>query len=108
MINAEVFSLADISRSFATRARGKEVAGLVADFAAATMTETIIVAWDGVTAASPSFIDEFVDGLHRAIQSDPLSRPISFTADESGVIDLVDVILRRRESPIRIAARQQT
>lgn len=105
MTGIEVFNLADLSRSFATRTRGKEVARLVAELAAENKPEAIVVAWNGVTAASPSFVDEFVNGIQRAIHTESCCSRISFTGDEPGIINLVDAILRRRDSSIRFAVR---
>ena len=105
MTEVEVFNLAELSRSFATRARGKEVAGLFGDVIAKTKPETIVVGWNGVSAASPSFIDEFVNGIQEAIHTESCCSRIFFTGDDSGIIDLVDDILRRRAFPVSYAAR---
>ena len=103
MTYMEVFNLADLSRSFATRSRGREVAGLVGNAIARTKSEAIVVGWNGVSAASPSFIDEFVNEIQKVTETDPRCRRIFFTGNHSGIIDLVEAILKRRESPIRFA-----
>ena len=101
MVRVEVFKLANCSRSFATRARGREVASLVAEFASINEPREIVVDWNGVNAASPSFIDEFVGGIQSATHGRFYCDRISFALDESGVADLVGAILRRRGFPIR-------
>ena len=100
-----VFNLAELSRSFATRTKGKEVAGLVGEVVARAKPETLVVGWNGVRAASPSFVDEFVSGIQAAIHTESCCSRIFFTGDDSGIINLVDTILRRREFPIRYAVR---
>lgn len=102
MAVVEVFNLAELSRSFATRTKGKEVAGLVGDIIARTKPGIMAVGWDGVNAASPSFIDEFINGI-QAIHAGSCRSRIVFTGDDSDIINLVDVILRRRAFPIRYA-----
>ena len=104
MTAVRVFNLANVSRSFATRTRGEEVAKLVLDFAAKAEPGGVVVDWDGVSAASPSFVDEFVNGIQRAGHAKSRSSRISFTSDNPGIIDLVDAILRRRESSIRFTS----
>lgn len=105
MVETTVFNLAELSRSFATRTKGKEVAGLVGEVVARSKPETLVVGWNGVRAASPSFIDEFVSGIQAAIHTESCCSRIFFTGDDSGIINLVDTILRRREFPIRYAVR---
>ena len=103
MAEIEVLNLSDLSRSFASRAKGKEVARLLGDAIAISKPEAVVVGWNGVRAASPAFIDEFVNGIHEILQTEFSCTRILFTGDDSGVINLVDVILKRRESPIRLA-----
>ncbi len=105
MTKTRTFHLADYSRSFATRTRGQEIAISIAEFVAETKPESIEVAWGGVAAASPSFIDEFVGGIDEVIHSESCGIHIFFTGDEPAIVNLVDTILRRRESPIRFAVR---
>ena len=105
MTEVEVLNLAELSRSFATRTKGKEVAGLVGDIIAQTKPKTMVVDWDGVRAASPSFIDEFVNGIQEAVHTESCCSCIVFAGDDSGIINLVDAILTRRAFPIRYVAR---
>ena len=105
MAEVEIFNLAELSRSFATRMKGKEVAGLVGNVIAKNNPGTIMVDWNGVSAASPSFIDEFVGGIREAVQTESCRSSVVFTGNDPGVMTLVDTILRRREFPVRYAAR---
>ena len=104
MAGIEVFNLAELSRSFATRMKGKEVAGLLSDVIARNDVGTVVVGWNGVSAASPSFIDEFINGIQEAVQRESCRTNIVFTCEDSEVVTLVDTILRRREFPVRYAA----
>ena len=104
MAGIEVFNLAELSRSFATRMKGKEVAGLLSDVIARNDVGTVVVGWSGVRAASPSFIDEFINGIQEAVQRESCRTNIVFTCEDSEVVTLVDTILRRREFPVRYAA----
>ena len=105
MASKKVFNLANVSRSFATRTRGKEVASLVVEFAEKTKPEDIEVAWNGVNAASPSFIDEFVSAIQSAVRTEDCQR-IFFTGDEPRITNLVTTILRRRGSPMSFAVQR--
>ena len=105
MAEIEVFNLAELSRSFATRMKGKEVAGLLSDVIARNNVGTVVVGWNGVSAASPSFIDEFVSGIQEIVQRESCHTNIVFTCEDSEVATLVDTILRRREFPVRYVAR---
>lgn len=105
MAEIEVFNLAELSRSFATRMKGKEVAGLLSDVIARNNVGTVVVGWNGVSAASPSFIDEFVNGIQEVVQRESCRTNIVFTCEDSEVATLVDTILRRREFPVRYVAR---
>ena len=105
MTEVEVFNLAELSRSFATRMKGKEVAGLVGSVIAKNNPGTIVVDWSGVSAASPSFIDEFINGIQEAVQTESFRSSVAFMGNDSGIMTLVDTILRRREFPVRYAAR---
>ena len=100
-----VFNLADLSRSLATRMKGKEAAWLFSDFVAKNGPGTIVVGWHGVSAASPSFIDEFVKGIQEITQEESCSSSIVFTGEDTEIISLVDTILRRREFPVSYAAK---
>ena len=104
-MEAEVFNLAELSRSFATRMKGKEVAGLLSDVIARNNTGTVVVGWNGVSAASPSFIDEFINGIQQAVQKESCHTSIVFTCDNSDVVTLVDTILKRREFLVGYAPR---
>ena len=105
MTEAQVFNLAEVSRSFATRTKGKEVAGLVGDIIARTKPTTMVVDWHGVSAASPSFIDELVNGIQEAVRLESDCSRIVFTGDNQGITDLVDAISKRRQFPIQHLAR---
>lgn len=105
MTEVEVFNLAELSRSFATRMKGKEVAGLVRDVIAKNNPGTIVVDWSGVSAASPSFIDEFIGGIQEAVCMASFRSSVAFMGNDSGIMTLVDTILRRREFPVRYTAR---
>jgi hypothetical protein len=102
MKETEVFSLKNISRSFATRAKGQEVTQCVGAIMEAIHPKILLVDFNGVRAASPSFIDEFINGI-QAIHAGSCRSRIVFTGDDSDIINLVDVILRRRAFPIRYA-----
>ena len=104
-MEAEVFNLAELSRSFATRMKGKEIAGLLSDVIARNNEGTVVIGWNGVSAASPSFIDEFIKGIQEAVQKEPGRTSIAFTCEDSEIITLVDTILRRREFPVKCAAK---
>ena len=106
MVRVEVFNLADVSRSFATRTRGKEIASRVLEIAARTESDLVVVDWNGVSAASPSFIDEFVNGIQRATHADSHGNRISFAAEDPGIVSLVDAILRRRGASISFTVQQ--
>lgn len=105
MMEAGVFNLAELSRSFATRMKGREAVGLFSDFVAKNGPGTIVVGWNGVSAASPSFIDEFVKGVKESVQAESCRNNIVFTGEDNEIIGLVDTILRRREFPVSYAAR---
>lgn len=105
LMETEVFNLSELSRSFATRMKGKEVAGLLSDVIARNNTGTVVVGWNGVSAASPSFVDEFINGIQEAVQRESCRTSIVFTCDNADVVTLVDTILRRREFAVGYAVR---
>lgn len=103
MPEVEIFNLAELSRSFATRTRGKEVARLVGGAISKEKPVKMVVSWSGVNAASPSFIDAFVSGVRESVDAEPTSSSIVFADVNEELIDLVDTVLRRREFPVRYA-----
>ena len=104
MTEVEVFNLANLSRTFATRTRGKEAAQLVSEIIETSQPETIVIEWNGVVTASPSFIDEFVGGISEAMLRDSSNTNMVFTGDDPHLIYVVDAILRRRNFPVLHAA----
>jgi hypothetical protein len=105
MAEVAVFNLAELSRSFATRTRGEEVALRVGDIIAREKPGTMVVSWSGVNAASPSFLDAFVSGIRESVDTEPSRSDIVFTGVDEGFIGLVDIVLRRREFPIKHVTR---
>ena len=106
MTEMEVFRLTDSARSFATRSKGQEMARRFSEIIEGVAAEIIVVAWDGVRAASPSFIDEFVGGIQKTFEGGSYGRrTVVFTGDDGYIVELVDTILRRREFPVRYALR---
>ena len=106
MAKVEVFTLAELSCFFATRPSGKEVARCFCDIFAQTKPDTMVVGWGGVRAASPSFIDEFVNTIQEDPHAGPHRGSIVFIGENASIIDLVDTVLKRRAFPIRYAVRQ--
>ena len=96
MEEARYLNLADHYRTFSTRPRGQEMYGHFAELADNTAAKFIVVCWDGVRAASPSFIDEFVGGLAKAAKK-PDCPEIVFTGENEYLMNMLDTILRRRE-----------
>ncbi len=103
MKEAEIFCLSEIAYSFATRSKGREVSELVAEKIARKSPGTLIVDWEGVLAASPSFIDEFVGGISDAVDRHYCA--IAFTGENVELMGLVDVILKRRKVAVEFAPR---
>src|SRR5919106_4420366 len=104
MVETKIFRLKDISRSFATRMRGQEAIKHLYETLQATNTEKVMVDWRGVSAASPSFIDEFVGAVCGAIQRGYLNnRDVIFTGEDHHIIELIDTILQRRGCLIEYA-----
>ena len=104
MTEVEIFMLVDSARSFATRSKGQEMAQRFGEVLQSAVVETIVVGWDGVSAASPSFIDEFVGGIQKTLESGSYGKKtVVFTGDDQYIIDLVDTILKRRKFPVRYA-----
>ena len=99
-MEVEVYWLAHSDRALATRSKGKELVQSFREVFESTTADTMVVAWDGVKAASPSFTDEFVGRLHDMIIEAPIKRTVVFSGDDPYVMDLVDTILRRREFPV--------
>ena len=97
MREIEIFRLVNVSHSFATRAKGQEVMQSVCDAIARINPEAILVDWTGVSAASPSFIDEFIDGIKRC------HIPTPFTGANPDIAILLDTIARRRAFHIEYA-----
>ena len=58
-----IASLSEYGRSFATRPRGAEVAAALADAARVNGASDLTVSFQGVSAVSGSFADEFVRRL---------------------------------------------
>ena len=104
-MEVDVFKLSDSARSFATRSKGQELARKFREVFEAATADTIVVAWDDIKAASPSFIDEFVGGIREVTGETPMQRTVVFSGDDPYVIELVDTILRRRQFPVRFALR---
>ena len=104
MLQVEVFDLASLARSFATRMKGKEASLLVGEIIVSKKPAIMVVDWNGVSAASPSFVDEFVGGVREAIGNEPRCTRMVFTGDNPDLIDMIDTILRRNEFPVQHAA----
>ena len=104
MLQIEVFDLASLARSFATRMKGKEASLLVGEVIVSKKPAIMVVDWNGISAASPSFVDEFVDGVREAMEKEPCCTRMVFTGENSDLIDMVDTILRRNEFPVQHAA----
>ena len=71
----EIFNLSEVARSFATRMIGQKTAECVGELIHTRKPETIVINWDGVRAASPSFIDEFVGGVDGAMNKSRYAAP---------------------------------
>ena len=91
-----IFSLANVSRSFATRAKGQEVIRCVCEVMAETNPNVMLVDWNGVSAASPSFIDEFINGIQEVVHTGEYRSQICFTGAGPAIATLLDVIAKRR------------
>ena len=105
MMEMEVFRLADLATSFATRMKAREVAELLSNRVQNTKGDAVVVDWNGVNAVSPSFIDEFIGEIGVIMQNQSRGRSIVFAGDDSYIIELIDTILRRREYPLGYALR---
>ena len=104
MLQIEVFDLASLARSFATRMKGKEASLLVGEVIVSKKPAIMVVDWNGISAASPSFVDEFVGGVREAMGKGSCCTRMVFTGENSDLIDMVDTILRRNEFPVQHAA----
>ena len=100
MKETKVFSLKNISRSFATRAKGQEVTQCVGAIMEASHPKILLVDWNGVRAASPSFVDEFIGGLQSIAQTETCKSQISFTGVAPSIATLLDLVLGRRSFQI--------
>ena len=96
MTRGDVFDLAKHSDSFATRMKGTVMSQALGEFITTSRPAKIVVNWDGVLAASPSFIDEFVGGLQRLLCNDHVYREIAFTCAAAPIASLLEDILERR------------
>lgn len=103
MREMEIFNLSGVSSSFATRAKGQEVVRSMCDVIAKTSPKTILVDWYGVSAASPSFIDEFVNGLQGVVHTEARCSRVLFTRADPAITSLLNVILARRAFDIEYA-----
>ena len=107
MAEISIFKLADKARAFATRTKGQEMFEHLSAIIENSKGDRIIVDWSGVSAASPSFIDEFMGRICEVTQATPLREAIVITGDDEHVIDLVDTILKRRACPLRYALKPE-
>ena len=107
MAETMTFSLADTSRSFATRAKGQEVFAFLSKAREDTQAERVIVDWHGVNAASPSFIDEFVGRICETGPDEGLRDGIVITGDSGRIIELIDTVLRRRGCQLSYALKPE-
>ena len=78
MMEMEVFRLADLATSFATRMKAREVAELLSNRVQNTKGDAVVVDWNGVNAVSPSFIDEFIGEIGVIMQNQSRGRSIVF------------------------------
>ena len=100
MADAEVFELIKLGRVFATRSQAKEIAKRFEEFSRTSQAEILVVGWDDVHAASPSFIDEFVGGVGATMNQVSPTRNLVFSGDDDYIMELVGTILRRRKYPV--------
>ena len=107
MSEVEIFRLSETARSFATRSKGQEMAKSFASTLANAKGGEIVLDWSGVTAASPSFIDEFIAGMQEVARNEIRSKTIVFAGDNPEIIDRVDTILKRREFPVQYTLRPE-
>ena len=105
IVPGEVFRLVDLARVFATRMKADEVAKKVEAWAwdDCCPSAKLVVDWDGVSAASPMFIDQFIGRLDRLMEENqPFFCEVEMRgAEEAALRPLVVEILGRRQSSIR-------
>ena len=102
MQKAKFLNLADYHETFSTRPRGREMYKKFALLADNTDTSCVVVCWDEVRAASPSFIDEFVGHIAEASKKGDLP-VVVFTGQDEYVMKMLDTILRRRDLEVKHA-----
>ena len=69
---------------------------MVTDLLVGRRPEFMVVNWDGVMAASPSFVDEFVGGISVAMNEITPEGRMIFLRDNPDLIEMVGDILKRR------------
>ena len=99
---ATTFRLSDLRKSFATRSKAGDVFRSFNELVASTETHDVVVDWTGVSAASPSFIDEFVGHCCDAIESRSPCITIKFCVDEKYIVSVISSSLNRRGCHIAI------
>ena len=99
MANMEVLRLTDFSHTFATRLKGREMAKHFAEVVNDTTAEYLVVVWNNVNTASPSFIDEFIGGMQEACWENR-TKSVVFTGDNAYINGLLDAVLTRRKFPV--------
>ncbi len=80
--------------------KGQEAAALLIEHIASVRPALIIVNWEGVRVASPSFIDEFIANIEDKRVAEP--NTVVFTNAEPEIAELLEVITRRRNYPALI------
>ena len=96
MVETNIFQLVEVSKSFATRTKGEELFKGLSKFIEEADSAVVIVDWNGVEAASPSFIDEFAGKACEALARGDFTKSVVFTGDNAQVTGLIDTILKRR------------
>ena len=99
-----VFPLVSVARTFATRMKGAEVAQRLDESLAHAKPASIIIRWDDVSVASPSFIDEFI----ARIQESKIAEfsEVVFVSVDAEITELLNLILLRRNFPARVVDTQ--
>ena len=95
----KTFRLSDHATSFATRSKGQELF-IELEKMLGEETNSIVIDWTGIQAASPSFVDEFVGRCCDTLMSKASANKLMFTVDDSHITDLIDTILKRRSCAV--------
>lgn len=102
----KTFRLSNYATSFATRSKGEEMFLLFNEILIEHDGDVVIVDWVGVTAASPSFVDEFIGRCCDEFLIKSNHVQLKFVVSDPHMAEIITTIVNRRQCEIPLASKE--